>query len=168
MNAIDMEKERTAFEAYVREMYPETYLERYATGCYKLPYIREQWKGWKKRAALGRTLLARYGRPTAPVTAPTDTKQLIYDLAKESGAARYPSLSETKIDSLCFDPASFERFCERLLAQIKTPSGWRLVPKEPTNTMLYAAQRAWCQDPLRRTTTLWDAMLAAAPEDIEA
>jgi len=53
-------------------------------------------------------------QPAAPVT-PTDIKQLIYDLAQEAGAARYPSLSETQIDSLCFDPASFERFCERLL-----------------------------------------------------
>ncbi|RRN78508.1 hypothetical protein EIM50_13545 [Pseudoxanthomonas sp. SGD-10] len=49
------------------------------------------------------------------------------------------------------------------------PSGeavgdWVLVPRTPTDAMLRAAQDAWMNDPLRRTTTIWWAMLAAAPQ----
>lgn len=41
---------------------------------------------------------------------------------------------------------------------------WVLVPRVPTDAMLRAAQGAWLNDPLRRTTTMWAAMLAAAPQ----
>lgn len=39
---------------------------------------------------------------------------------------------------------------------------YRLVPLAPTREMLAAAQRAWINDPARKTSTLWRAMLAAA------
>lgn len=39
----------------------------------------------------------------------------------------------------------------------------KLVPVEPTGEMLRAAQAAWLNDPARRPTTMWQAMLAAAP-----
>ena len=42
-------------------------------------------------------------------------------------------------------------------------SKYKLVPVEPTLEMLGAAQRAWMDDPARRSSTLWKAMLAAAP-----
>ena len=41
---------------------------------------------------------------------------------------------------------------------------WVSVPRVPTDMMLRAAQDAWLNDPLRRTTTMWAAMLAAAPQ----
>jgi len=43
-----------------------------------------------------------------------------------------------------------------------------LVPREPTREMLAAAQSAWLDDPMRRTTTLYRAMLTAAPKATEA
>lgn len=52
-------------------------------------------------------------------------------------------------------------------AQPAIPDGWNLVPTRPTDDMLKAAQRAWLADPLRQTSTLWTAMLAAAPQPEE-
>ena len=49
-------------------------------------------------------------------------------------------------------------------AQAGVPEGWKLVPVEPTPEMLRAAESAWLHDRLRRTTTMWAAMLAAAPD----
>ena len=43
------------------------------------------------------------------------------------------------------------------------PPGWRMVPEEPTEAMLSAAQSAWLRDPARKTTTMYRAMLAATP-----
>lgn len=40
--------------------------------------------------------------------------------------------------------------------------GLCLVPKEPTMAMLYAGERAWINDPLKRSSTLYRAMIAAA------
>lgn len=40
------------------------------------------------------------------------------------------------------------------------------VPREPTAGMLQAAQNAWLKDPLRRSSTLYTAMLAAAPPHV--
>lgn len=34
--------------------------------------------------------------------------------------------------------------------------------REPTTAMLAAAEKAWFDDPLRRTTTLWQAMIDEA------
>lgn len=44
------------------------------------------------------------------------------------------------------------------------PAGWKLVPEKPTDAMLGAAQKAWLADPLRRSSTLYAAALAAAPQ----
>lgn len=44
---------------------------------------------------------------------------------------------------------------------------WVKVPRIPTDAMLRAAQRAWLNDPLRRTTSMWQAMLEAAPQHPE-
>ncbi|SDZ53805.1 hypothetical protein, partial [Delftia lacustris] len=44
------------------------------------------------------------------------------------------------------------------------PDDWRLVPANPTDAMLGAAQKAWLADPLRRSSTLYAAALAAAPQ----
>lgn len=41
---------------------------------------------------------------------------------------------------------------------------WRLMPLEATTEMLRAAQQAWGNDPLKRTSTLYAAMWCAAPE----
>ena len=47
------------------------------------------------------------------------------------------------------------------------PEGYKIVPKEPTSEMLKAAQTVWLNDPMRRTTTFYQAMLAAAPKPEE-
>ncbi len=44
------------------------------------------------------------------------------------------------------------------------PDGRQLVPILMTNTMLRASRDAWLDDPMRRTTTMWTAALAAAQE----
>lgn len=44
------------------------------------------------------------------------------------------------------------------------PAGWKLVPEKPTDAMLGAAQKAWLADPLRRSSTLYAASAAAAPQ----
>ncbi|EPD35542.1 hypothetical protein [Delftia acidovorans] len=54
-----------------------------------------------------------------------------------------------------------------LRAQLESPAaqaGWKLVPAKPTDAMLGAAQKAWLADPLRRSSTLYAAALAAAPQ----
>jgi hypothetical protein len=43
------------------------------------------------------------------------------------------------------------------------PEGWKLVPVEPTAQMLIAGQQAWLDDPMRRSSTLYSAMLSASP-----
>lgn len=61
-----------------------------------------------------------------------------------------------------------EEHVAALAQQPAAPSGeavgeWVLVPREPTDAMLRAAQSAWLNDTLRRTTAMWRAMLEAAP-----
>ncbi|MHC9118281.1 hypothetical protein ACYTSF_28755 [Pseudomonas aeruginosa] len=51
-------------------------------------------------------------------------------------------------------------------AQHSVPEGWMLVPVEPTQAQLSAGQTAWLADPMRRSTTLYRAMLAAAPQPV--
>lgn len=54
---------------------------------------------------------------------------------------------------------------ERLKAELrqykKAMEGWAFVPVEPTAAMLSAAQTAWNADALKRTSTLWAAMVEA-------
>lgn len=55
--------------------------------------------------------------------------------------------------------------CENVIQeQVRGLGDWVLVPRVPTDAMLRAAQSAWLDDTLRRTTTMWRAMLAAAPQ----
>lgn len=42
--------------------------------------------------------------------------------------------------------------------------GLCLVPKEPTMAMLAAGETAWINDPLKRSSTLYRAMIAAASD----
>jgi flagellar biosynthesis/type III secretory pathway protein FliH len=44
----------------------------------------------------------------------------------------------------------------------KVPDGWKLVPVEPTQSMIDEAKRVWPDDRFRRKQ--YRAMLAAAPE----
>jgi hypothetical protein len=46
---------------------------------------------------------------------------------------------------------------------LAAPPGWKLVPLEPTAQMLAAGQMAWVRDPLRKSSTLYRAMVEAAP-----
>lgn len=55
---------------------------------------------------------------------------------------------------------------EAAQAQHSVPEGWMLVPVEPTQAQLSAGQTAWLADPMRRSTTLYRAMLAAAPQPV--
>lgn len=43
------------------------------------------------------------------------------------------------------------------------PTGWKLVPVEPTTAMIEKAQSDWLADPLRRSRTIWYGMIDAAP-----
>lgn len=55
--------------------------------------------------------------------------------------------------------------CENVIQeQVRGLGDWVLVPRVPTDAMLRAAQSAWLNDPQRRTTTMWRAMLAAAQQ----
>lgn len=42
-----------------------------------------------------------------------------------------------------------------------TDAGFAVVPVEPTETMLSAGQEAWLNDPARRSSTLYRAMIQA-------
>lgn len=52
---------------------------------------------------------------------------------------------------------------EALLAALESAEGreWVSVPREPTEAMLRAAQNAWLDDPMKRTTTMYKAMIDA-------
>jgi len=41
-------------------------------------------------------------------------------------------------------------------------AGWVIVPREPTTEMIADGQAAWRNDPLKRSTTLYKAMIDAA------
>ncbi|QUI48287.1 hypothetical protein [Pseudomonas aeruginosa] len=78
-------------------------------------------------------------------------------------------------DGYLFSAEEFDLFVQRLLdscaahvaqAQHSVPEGWMLVPVEPTQAQLSAGQTAWLADPMRRSTTLYRAMLAAAPQPV--
>ncbi|MBK1780607.1 hypothetical protein JHL22_05195 [Advenella sp. WQ 585] len=47
------------------------------------------------------------------------------------------------------------------------PEGWRLVPIVPTLEMLYAALIAWKADGLKKTSTMYTAMIKSAPQPAE-
>lgn len=49
-----------------------------------------------------------------------------------------------------------------VLAVIES-AGLRIVPAEATMPQISAGQLAWCNDPLRKSTTLYKAMVAASP-----
>lgn len=61
------------------------------------------------------------------------------------------------------DKARIALFAAYSAGRVDVPDGWQIVPKRETAAMLAAAQSAWLADPLRRTSTLWVAMLSAAP-----
>ncbi|WP_289241832.1 hypothetical protein [Delftia sp.] len=75
-------------------------------------------------------------------------------------------------ESLCVEAAkerieALDAENKALRAQLESPAaqaGWKLVPAKPTDAMLGAAQKAWLADPLRRSSTLYAAALAAAPQ----
>lgn len=68
---------------------------------------------------------------------------------------------------LCFEwaEAMVEHEQSRKVAQTapSVPEGWKSVPVEPTLEMLHAAQTAWLKDPCRKSSTIYRAMVAAAP-----
>ena len=59
-----------------------------------------------------------------------------------------------------------KREIERLTAELRqyqqAMDGMALVPIEPTTAMLSAAATAWNADTLKRTSTIWKAMIEAA------
>lgn len=57
--------------------------------------------------------------------------------------------------------ASRVAMIQRLEAQMAA-EGVAVVPIEPTMEMLSAAAKAWNDDSLKRTSTIWKAMIAAA------
>ena len=53
---------------------------------------------------------------------------------------------------------------EAALTAALAVDGLCLAPKEPTMAMLYAGERAWINDPLKRSSTLYRSMIAAASD----
>lgn len=51
---------------------------------------------------------------------------------------------------------------EAALSAIES-AGFRIVPAEPTTAQLSAGQTAWINDPMRLSSTLYRAMVAASP-----
>jgi hypothetical protein len=45
----------------------------------------------------------------------------------------------------------------------QAPPGWKLVPIEPTDAMLAAAIVPWRNDPAKKSSTIYKAMVEAAP-----
>ena len=67
-------------------------------------------------------------------------------------------LEDTSGDDL--SPA--EREAETARTELEEHLRAGIVPRTPTSAMLAAGQAAWLRDPMRRSTTLWEAMYAAA------
>lgn len=64
--------------------------------------------------------------------------------------------------------AKMQAEIDRLKAELRqykqALDGYAIVPVEPTMAMLSAAASAWNADSLKRTSTIWKAMIAAAGE----
>lgn len=58
--------------------------------------------------------------------------------------------------------AEIDRLKAELRQYKQVMDGYALVPIEPTMAMLSAAATAWNADNLKRTSTIWKAMIAAA------
>lgn len=62
--------------------------------------------------------------------------------------------------------AQIDRLKAELRQYKQAPEGYAIVPIEPTMAMLSAAATAWNADSLKRTSTIWKAMIAAAGNPI--
>lgn len=64
--------------------------------------------------------------------------------------------------------AKMQAEIERLKAELRqykqVLQGYAIVPIEPTMAMLSAAATAWNADSLKRTSTIWKAMIAASSQ----
>ena len=73
-------------------------------------------------------------------------------------------MTDEEADRLAWETAMLAQI-ERLKAELRqyreALEGCAIVPVEPTAAMLSAAQTAWNADNLKRTSTLWAAMVEA-------
>lgn len=60
--------------------------------------------------------------------------------------------------------ADLTSLAEAAITAALAVDGLCLAPKDPTMAMLYAGERAWINDPLKRSSTLYRAMIAAASD----
>lgn len=66
------------------------------------------------------------------------------------------------------EPSEVElRNMRRALDAALAVDGVALVPREPSMAMLAAGQKAWNDDPLKKSSTLYRAMIAAASDGEE-
>lgn len=63
--------------------------------------------------------------------------------------------------------AHYEEIAVAALTAALAVDGLCLVPKEPSVAMLAAGEMAWINDPLKRSSTLYRAMIAAASDGEE-
>lgn len=73
-------------------------------------------------------------------------------------------MTDEESERLAWETAMLAQI-ERLKAELRqyreALEGCAIVPVEPTQAMLSAAQTAWNADSLKRTSTLWAAMVEA-------
>lgn len=73
-------------------------------------------------------------------------------------------MTDEEADRIAWETAMLAQI-ERLKAELRqykeALAGHAVVPIEPTQSMLIAAQAAWNADTLKRSSTLWKAMLEA-------
>lgn len=87
---------------------------------------------------------------------------------------RVALVQDAKLRVLCEEPGSFKKLCdtlekydERMMSKL-TPTGWRLVPIDPTDAMLDAiAGTKWCElNPSKQAAEVaaYSKMLSVAPK----
>ena len=93
--------------------------------------------------------------------APADGVWMVID---DTGARREANLTERILWKELIAIRAAIQDAALALEAPAAPAGWKLVPEKPTDAMLGAAQKAWLADPLRRSSTVYAAALAAAPQ----
>lgn len=90
----------------------------------------------------------------------TDLDMMARELLADALSAEWPSMSADIRSGVKFDVPELAAIRAALLT---APPGYVLVPVEAAPEQLAAGQAAWLNDPMRRSSTLYRAMIAAAP-----
>lgn len=130
---------------------PVAFVKRNLTG--QILLVDARGNGFDLMENLGVSLFALPGAQNVPKEAISKILTEVMDIAVSNGADSR-SMPDEYVEVAAW-------LCGYAPLAPSVPEGFKLVPIEPTDAMLKAAQKEWLNDPLRRTTTMWKAVLAA-------